>query len=72
MGAARDGGNRGREANKVRRQLQRDTFLPRSREREENTVKNIPPDRNRAAVRKEVTHQMCQKAHFQSMKASQG
>lgn len=45
-----------RKANKVRRQLWREAFILRAREKEANIVRNLPSERIEETARREVTH----------------
>ena len=59
-----------RKASKVGRTMEKEAQELRNQEREENIIRNIPPNRNKESARKEIAHRMRQKAQFQQIKVS--
>jgi hypothetical protein len=59
-----------RKASKVRKALEREAQTLRKQEREENILRNLPPNKNRETARKEIAHRMRQKAQYQQIKDS--
>lgn len=57
-----------RRANKVRRQLEKEAYALKVKEREALLTSNLPVNRNRESALREVKHWLCQKAQFQQIK----
>lgn len=59
-----------RQANELRKKLDKEAFTLKAMEREENTVKNIPEHRNKESALQEIAHRMRQKFQFQQIRES--
>ena len=51
----------------MRRQLEKEAFSLKAKEKEENTIRNIPDHKNKERALREITHRMKQKYQFRQI-----
>ena len=59
-----------RKSNKLRRQYEKEAFSLKAKEKEENTIRNIPDHKNKESALREITHRMKQKYQFRQIRDS--